>query len=200
SWEDWYLSVIKAYKILKAHCSRIIVTGFSTGGALALKLASENFPEIIGVSATAVPLRFINSSFMLVPLLHGTNKLVDWVSSFEGIKPFMANVSEHPTINYRHVPVRALYELRLLIQHMDEVLPKINIPVLVMHGDEDPIVSVRSAPEVMSKLGTQNKELRIVNSNRHGILMENIGGTWSINDEFIAQCVRESDQKHSDSS
>ncbi|MGZ8201189.1 MAG: alpha/beta fold hydrolase [Methylosarcina sp.] len=200
SWEDWYLSVIKAYKILKAHCRRIIVTGFSTGGALALKLASENFPEIIGVSATAVPLRFINSSFMLVPLLHGTNKLVDWVSSFEGIKPFMANISEHPTINYRHVPVRALYELRLLIQHMDEVLPKINIPVLVMHGDEDPIVSVRSAPEVMSKLGTQNKELRIVNSNRHGILMENIGGTWSINDEFIAQCVRESDQKHSDSS
>ncbi|MGZ8201508.1 MAG: serine aminopeptidase domain-containing protein, partial [Methylosarcina sp.] len=89
---------------------------------------------------------------------------------------------------------------RLLIQHMDEVLPKINIPVLVMHGDEDPIVSVRSAPEVMSKLGTQNKELRIVNSNRHGILMENIGGTWSINDEFIAQCVRESDQKDSDSS
>jgi esterase/lipase len=200
SWEDWYLSVTKAYRILKAHCKRIIVTGFSTGGALALKLASENFPEIIGVSAAAVPLKFINSSFMLVPLLHGTNKLVDWVSSFEGIKPFMANVSEHPTINYRHVPVRALYELRLLMQHMDEVLPKINIPVLVMHGDEDPIVSVRSAPEVISKLGTQNKELRIVNSNRHGILMENIGGTWSLNDEFIAKCVLESDQKDSDSS
>lgn len=191
AWEDWYSSVMKAYKILKAHCRRIVVTGFSTGGALALKLASENFPEIIGVSATAVPLRFINPSFMLVPLLHGTNKLVDWVSSFEGIKPFMANVSEHPAINYRHVPVRALYELRLLIQHMDEVLPKITVPVLVMHGDEDPIVSVKSAAEVMSKLGTEDKELRIVHSDRHGILMENIGGTWSLNDEFIAKCVRE---------
>ncbi|WP_020565871.1 alpha/beta fold hydrolase [Methylosarcina fibrata] len=200
SWEDWYLSVKKGYRILKAHCSRIILTGFSTGGALALKLASENFPEVIGVSAAAVPLKFINSSFMLVPLLHGTNKLVDWVSSFEGIKPFMANVSEHPTINYRHVPVRALYELRLLIQHMDEVLPKIAIPVLIIHGDEDPIVSVKSASEVMNKLGTQEKELRIVHSSRHGILMENIGGTWSINDEFIAKCVREPELITSDSS
>lgn len=200
SWEDWYSSVMKAYKILKAHCRRIVVTGFSTGGALALKLASENFPEIIGVSATAVPLKFINSSFMLVPLLHGTNKLVDWVSSFEGIKPFMANVSEHPAINYRHVPVRALYELRLLIQHMDEVLPKITLPVLVMHGDEDPIVSVKSAAEVMSKLGTEDKELRIVHSDRHGILMENIGGTWGINDEFIAKCIREPERLLANSS
>jgi hypothetical protein len=60
-----------------------------------------------------------------------------------------------------------------------------------MHGDEDPIVSVKSAAEVMNKLGTEDKELRIVHSDRHGILMENIGGTWSLNDEFIAKCVRE---------
>ncbi len=194
SWQDWYSSVLRAFKILKAHCDRIVLTGFSTGGALALKLASEKYPEIIGVSATAVPLKFINASYMLVPLLHGTNKLVDWVSSYEGIKSFIENISEHPAINYRHVPVRALYELRLLIQHMDEVLPKIDVPVLIMHGDNDPVVSIKSAPEVMSKLGSQNKQLRIIASNRHGILMENIGGTWSINDEFIQSCVHETNK------
>ncbi|MGR8980105.1 MAG: alpha/beta fold hydrolase [Gammaproteobacteria bacterium] len=191
SWHDWYGSVKRGFTILKAHCSRIVVVGFSTGGALALKLASENFPEIIGVSAAAVPLKFINPAFMLVPLLHGTNKLVDWVSTFEGIKSFIENVSEHPAINYRHVPIRALYELRLLIQHMDDVLPKIDSPVLIVHGDNDPIVSVKSASDVMNKLGSRNKQLRIVESDRHGILMENIDQTWDINDAFIESCQRE---------
>lgn len=62
--EDWYVSVRQGFEILKAHCRQIVVTGFSTGGALALKLAAENHPEILGVSAAAVPLKFINSSFM----------------------------------------------------------------------------------------------------------------------------------------
>ncbi|CAA9891591.1 Alpha/beta hydrolase [Candidatus Methylobacter favarea] len=189
--EDWYASVLRGFNILKAHCERMFVTGFSTGGALALKLASEQHPEIIGVIAVAVPLKFINSAFMLVPLLHGTNKLVDWVSSYEGIKPFIENISEHPWVNYRNTPVKCLYELRLLIQHMDEFLPKIVIPVLILHGDHDPVVAFKSALELMNKLKTPNKQLKIINSNRHGILMENIGGTWDAINEFMDNCLKE---------
>lgn len=191
SWQDWYGSVLRAFNILKAHCQHIVVTGFSTGGALALKLASEQFPELIGVSAASVPLKFINNTFMLVPLLHGTNQLVDWVSSFEGVKPFVVNKSEHPEINYRHVPVRALYELRRLIQHMAEILPNIRVPALILQGDNDPVVSNKSAPEIMNKLGSPNKQLITVRSDRHGILMENIGGSWQLNDSFIARCANE---------
>jgi esterase/lipase len=191
SWEDWYASVLRGFNILKAHCSRILVTGFSTGGALALKLASEQFPEIIGITAVAVPVKFVNPAFMLVPLLHGTNKLVDWVSSFEGIKPFIENPTEHPAINYRHVPVKSLYELRVLIQNMDDFLPLCKCPVMILHGDHDPIVSPRSAQEVISKLGAQNKQVKVISSNRHGILMENIGGTWHVINEFMNNCLGE---------
>ena len=180
TWEDWYGSVLRGFTILKAYCKHIFVSGFSTGGALALKLASEHYPEIIGVCAVAVPIKFINPAFMLVSLLYGVNKLVDWLSSYEGVKPFIDNFSEHPAINYRHVPVKSLYELRRLIHDMDDFLPLCNIPVLILHGQHDPIVSVNSASEVMEKLDTKNKQLKIVDSNRHGILMENIGGTWNI--------------------
>jgi esterase/lipase len=190
SWEDWYHSVLRGFNILKAHCHRIIVTGFSTGGALALKLASEHYPEIIGVNAVAVPIKFINPAFMLVPLLHGTNVLVDWLSSFEGIKPFIENTSEHPQINYRHVPVKSLYELRMLINQVDVFAPKCHVPVLILQGDEDPVVSYKSAKEVLTKL-TCKKELKLISSKRHGILMENIGGTWDAIDQFMAACVDE---------
>ena len=192
SWEDWYHSVVRGYTILKAHCQRIIVTGFSTGGALALKLASEHYPEIIAVNAVAVPVKFINPAFMLVPLLHGTNVLVDWLSSYEGVKPFIENNSEHPQINYRHVPVKSLYELRMLIAHMEEFLPKCRVPVLILQGDNDPVVSFKSAQEVMNKLtGEKKKELKMIASKRHGILMENIGGTWEEIDRFMQECVNE---------
>ena len=157
TWEDWYGSVLRGFKILKAHCKHIFVSGFSTGGALALKLASEQYPEIIGVCAVAVPIKFINPAFMLVSLLYGVNKLVDWVSSYEGVKPFIDNFSEHPSINYRHVPVKSLYELRRLIHDMDDFLPLCNIPVLILHGEHDPIVSVNSASEIMDKLETRNQ-------------------------------------------
>jgi esterase/lipase len=191
TWQDWYYSVERGYEILKAHCQHIFVTGFSTGGALVLKLAAKQYPEIIGVNAVAVPIKFINPAFMLVPLLHGTNKLVDWLSSYEGIKPFIDNVSEHPNVNYRNVPVKALYELRLLINSMDDFVPRCQVPVLVLQGDNDPVVSAKSAPQVMDKLTTKNKKLVVIESKRHGILMENIGGTWDRIDEFMKDCLNE---------
>lgn len=193
-WEDWYQSVLRGYKILKAHSKQIFVTGFSTGGALALKLASEQYPEIIGVNVVALPIKFINPAFMLVPLLHGTNKLVDWLSSFEGVKSFIENPTEHPDVNYRNVPVKSLYELRQLIEAMDDFVPLCTVPVLVLQGDNDPVVAVKSANELMNKLKCKTKQLKIIQSKRHGILMENISGTWEIIDAFMAEHVGETNK------
>jgi esterase/lipase len=195
TWEDWYQSVLRGYKILKAHCKQIFVTGFSTGGALALKLASEHFPEIIGISVVALPIKFINPAFMLVSLLHGTNKLVDWLSSFEGVKPFIENPTEHPLVNYRNVPVKGLYELRQLIESTDDFAPLCTVPVLVLQGDNDPVVAFKSAEEIMGKLTCKNKQLKVIPSNRHGILMENIGGTWESIDGFMKECISETNTK-----
>ena len=164
---------------------------------MALKLASEDHAEIIGVTAIAVPLKFINPTFMLVPLLHGTNKLVGWVSAYEGVKRFIENSPENPTINYRHTPIRSLYELRLLIEDMDEVLPLIDTPVFVIYADQDPIVSVKSAQELFEKLGAPRKQLKIINANRHGILLHNLGDTWEMIDGFMAGCVNETNKDES---
>lgn len=185
AWEDWYGCVQRGFDILKAHCSRIFAVGFSTGGALALKLAAEQRPEILGVTAISVPLRFVNPAYMLVPLLHGTNTLVGWVSAYEGVKPFIENEPEHPNINYHNIPVRALYELRRLIAHIDELLPKISLPILILYGDQDPIVSPKSAPIIMERLGSAYKQIQAIKSQRHGILMENIDGTWRVIDKFF---------------
>jgi len=164
-----------------------MVIGFSTGGALGLQLAAKNYTEIIGLVVVSVPIKFVNPAFMLVPLLHNTNTLVRWFSSLEGVKPFIDNVSEHPDINYRNTPVRALYELRRMITHMEALLPDIETPTLLLYADQDPIVAPQSTEIVFEKLGSKQKQLQPIKANRHGILMENIGGTWSMIDEFLNQ-------------
>ena len=187
SYQQWFQSVHKGFNILQAHCSRLFVTGFSTGAALALKLAAENSELISGVVAVSVPIKFVDSSFMLVPLLHNTNKFVQWMSVFEGVKPFIENDPEHPEINYRNTPVRALYELRLLIQEVEEHLPDITTPCLVLYADHDPVVSIDSAEIVFNSLGSKSKKLHIINAERHGILMENSDNIWRVIDQFIEQ-------------
>lgn len=187
SYEHWFASVQRGFSILRVYCPKLIVIGFSTGGALGLQLAAKNHAEIIGLVAVSVPIKFVNPAFMLVPLLHNTNALVRWISSLEGIKPFIDNTSEHPDINYRNTPVRALYELRRMIAHMEALLPDIETPTLLLYADQDPIVAPQSTEIVYEKLGTSQKHLHPIKAKRHGILMENLGGTWSIIDAFLKQ-------------
>jgi esterase/lipase len=187
SYEQWFACVRRGFNILKVHCPKLFVIGFSTGGALALQLAAENHAEILGLAVVSVPVKFVNPAFMLVPLLYNTNALVHWVSSLEGVKPFIDNPPEHPDINYRNTPVRALYELRRMIQHMEALLPDIETPTLVLYADGDPVVSPESAEHVYNKLGAMDKHLHAIKAKRHGILMENIDGTWSVIDEFLQQ-------------
>ncbi len=192
SYEHWFQSVRKGFNILKIYCAQLFVIGFSTGAALGLKLVAENPGSITGLVAVSVPVRFVSASFMLVPILHNTNTLVQWVSSLEGVKPFIENTPEHPDINYRNTPVRALYELRRLIQHVDSLLPEIKIPLLLMYADQDPIVSAQSSERIYQRIGSPNKFLHMIKAGRHGILKENIDNSWGVIDQFLAHHPSES--------
>lgn len=184
AYQDWYDSVQRGLTIIAAYCDSVVVIGFSTGGGLALKLAAEN-TQVCAVVAVAVPIKFVDKSFLFIPLLHGTNRLVEWVSSIEGIKPFIENTPEHPTVNYRHIPVKSLYELRCLVDDVEQQLSKVIVPVLMVYADDDPVVHPDSAQIIMSKLGSKHKECVAIHSNRHGVLMENIGNTWHIIHDFL---------------
>ncbi|MEO1881116.1 MAG: alpha/beta fold hydrolase [Methylococcales bacterium] len=185
TFQDWYGSVQRGLTIIKAYCDSVIIIGFSTGGGLALKLASENIAGVCAVVAVAVPFKFVDKSFLFVPFLHGTNRLVKWVSSLEGVKPFIENSPEHPAVNYRHVPVKSLYELSLLLEDVENRLAKVVVPVLIVYADEDPVVHPDSVQIIMDKLASASKDCVAIHSRRHGILMENIGGTWDVINHFL---------------
>lgn len=188
-WEDWYGAVVRAYSILQNYADRIHVVGFSTGGALALRLAADQPDSLIGISAISVPIKFRNPKMMFVPLVHGTNRLVRWLSSYEGVKPFLQNKPEHPNINYQNIPVRGLYELRRLVSEVEGRLSDIHCPVLLIQGNNDPTVDPKSADIILRKLSSPVKALLNVESKRHGILLENIGETQEKVTAFIKKSL-----------
>lgn len=184
-WEEWFDSVQRVYRILHSHTDRIFLVGFSTGGALALRLAADQPDELTAIAVISVPVKFRDSGMMLIPLLHRTNTLVRWLSSYEGVKPFFPNDSEHPDINYRNMPVRGLYELRRLVRELEDRLGDVRCPTLILQGDKDPVVVPKSAEIIYAGLGTSDKKLDYIESTQHGILMGDIGNTQAKILEFL---------------
>jgi esterase/lipase len=186
NWQDWLGSVRRGYAVMSAFARRICLVGFSTGGALSLRLAADCPEWLAGVAAISVPMKLRDRNMIFVPLVHGANQLVRWVSSSEGIVPFRRRDSEHPNINYRNVPIRSLYELRRMVDGLEERLPDVKCPVTLIQGTDDPIVDPEGAELIHKKLRTSQKKLFTVPSTRHGILYENIGDTQEMVISFLA--------------
>lgn len=187
AWRDWLDSLRRGYDILSGYCDEICLVGFSTGAALSLVFAAERPPGLTGLVACSTPLRFRNRNMRFVPFVHGANQLIEWVSSHEGVMPFRPNDPEHPHINYRHMPVRSLWELTRMVSHVKTRLPAVHCPTLILQGDDDHVVDPESARQVYARIGSVEKTLHFIPTRRHGIVNENIGDTHKHILEFLTR-------------
>ncbi len=174
-WKEWLTAVRRGYGIIAPFADKVCLVGFSTGGALSLILAAEHPDKLAGVAIASTPLRFRNKNLVFVPLLHGANKLAGLTPAYEDQMSFRRNESEHPEINYRHIPLKGLYELRRAVAAMSGALGDVTCPTVILQGDGDGVVDPHSADLIHRKLGSRDKQRIWVQATRHGILNENIG-------------------------
>lgn len=187
SWRDWFHAVVRGRAIMRRITPRSVLVGFSTGGNLSLIAAAEDAEGLAGVVAICPPLKFRNRNMRFVPLMHGANRIVRWLSSYEGLMPFRPNESEHPHINYRNMPLRGLYELTRLASYLTKVLKEITLPVCVIQSARDHVVDPASASLVSERVSSPVCERHWVDSDRHGILNEDIGDTQQLVLDFLAR-------------
>ncbi len=174
NWHDWEGSVERGYEIIKAFSQTIHIIGFSTGGLLALLHAAKHpHIKIRSVTSVSAPVHFRNKNMIFVPLLYHANKLVSWVNS-EGLVPFRPNKSENPSVNYQHIPIRGLYQLQQLIDHLTEDNITINANVQLYQSDHDPVIDPESVETLNNLINAENKSVTMLNSDRHGVVYHNI--------------------------
>jgi esterase/lipase len=177
-WQDWLASVRRGIRILAPFVEKICLVGFSTGAALSLLAASAHPRKVVAVAACSTPFKMKNRNLIVVPLMHSANEIVRRLSDRDGLIMFRPNQSEHPDINYYNIPVASLNELRHMIDTLEQKLPLISVPTLVLQGSDDQVVDAHSAELIAQKL-TAVPWIRVVmiESSRHGILNEDIGDT-----------------------
>jgi esterase/lipase len=180
SWQDWLASVRRGYEIMSHVTSDVLLVGFATGASLSLHLAAGRPPGLVGVVSISAPLSFRPRSVAFATLIHGLNKLSEWAYVQDGVKPFLPRDPEHPDIDYRNMPARGLVELRRAADELNRCLPQVACPVTIIQGTDDPIVDPASARLIHDRIGSKEKALHMIPSQRHGILHEDIAGTQAL--------------------
>jgi esterase/lipase/1-acyl-sn-glycerol-3-phosphate acyltransferase len=170
TWEDWLQSVERGYMILANSAKDVVLGGFSMGAGLAL-FAATNMPyKVKAVFAINCAMRLRRRTAKLAPAVVLWNRLVDKLVKDEGRRHFVPNEPENPHINYFRNPISGVKELMELMEQLSHRLDRIKVSTLVIQSSEDPVVHPEGSKEIYENLGSEDKELIMFNSDRHGIL------------------------------
>ena len=135
---DWMVSVEDGYHLLRGITDNIFFAGLSMGGTLSLLMSTSL--EVKGVIAMSTPYKLKDDPRL--PFVEAISKTI----------PFMPKSYEPPGsgwfdkeawkdhISYPQNPVRSVGELNKLLGVMKEALPKVDVPVLLIHSKNDQYV------------------------------------------------------------
>lgn len=159
--DDWFNSVLDGFFILRGVCDEIFVIGHSMGGLLTLKLAAEC--EISKIVTLAAPI-FIDDGLGLKNLPPR-----EFCSDACIVQPRrkLENIPQSANNVYKKTPLISVHELVDLIDDVKKILPRVNTPILIMHGEEDHTAQPRSARFIMDNVGSKQKFIVTVPNSGH---------------------------------
>ena len=170
SYQDWMESIDRGYAIISSICKRVVVGGFSTGAGLALDLAAR-VKKVAGVFAVAAPMTLKDFSSKFPPAVDIWNRIMDKAYGAGPKMEFVENKPENPHINYLRNPISGVREIERLMDDLEPKLPDLDVPALIVQSRRDPVVEPKGSRKIFKLLGTEDKEYRLFNFDRHGILL-----------------------------
>ena len=169
-WQDWLLSVEDGYNLLRTCTGRISLLGLSMGGILSLTFASQ-FP-VAGVVAMSTPYKLPD------------DPRIRWAKLISRFIPYVPKGDETPDagwydkesfkqhVSYPQTSIRSAAELSQLMAVMHAALPKVHVPVLLIHSRDDDYVVKDSMTQIYEHLGSSDKQMLWVEGGGHIITEE----------------------------
>jgi carboxylesterase len=167
-WEDWSAAVEREVDEMFGRCRRVAVVGQSLGGLLALHVGARR-PALAAVASLAAPLWLDGLS----------GRVARWLTSPRGDRlarrirtlPKLGGSdvrdrrvrAENP--GYAAIPVRALGELLAFMRVVEDALPQVTPPVLVVHARRDHTAPVACAARIAEL--TRARRVRILPRSFH---------------------------------
>ena len=165
-WRDWLCSVEDGYYLLKGCMDKVFVIGLSMGGILSLLFASQH--PVSGVVAMSTPYALPNDPRL--PFLRMISIVMPRMK--KGPSDWHNPDAESDHVEYPYIPTRAIIQLRDLLGEMRSALPRVKAPVLLIHSRQDTGVAPHNAEQILSALGSTDKQLFWVENSGHVIPRE----------------------------
>ncbi|SDN12778.1 carboxylesterase [Dendrosporobacter quercicolus] len=162
-WPHWYDAVQDGYHLLQGLCTEISVVGLSMGGLLSLKLAVD-YP-VSKVACLSAPIYIADKR---LPLLN----LVRMFRNFVPKKRRRLEVDPLYSVCYDQTPLSSLSSLLALIKHVNQQLPDMDKPVLIMQSRREHTVQPKSARHIYDRVGSSDKRLIWLEKSGHIITLD----------------------------
>jgi len=166
---DWESDFERTFTAMRQVCDKVFIGGFSTGGLLALLHASKYPVDGVIAINSALKLNNLKVSYV-VPSLNVFNEMISYLHA-KGIKEWIENHSENPNINYNKHPLESIAQMEKVMTKTDKILQRITAPILILQGDNDPVVNPKSAQFIYNRVKSKWKKLVIVSRKNHTIII-----------------------------
>ncbi len=173
-WNEWLESAEDAFDTLMKASGRVDVVGFSTGGTLALALATRKpvgrlvlLAPFLAIRYTGlIPVRPASYLSRLAALVPDLPRRPPAVRDPE-MRRWAAGIDRFKTFNL-HAAVSALE----LIDTVKPLVPSIVNPTLILQGRLDTVVEPANATWLYRNLGSTEKELVYLNRSDHLLALD----------------------------
>jgi len=150
TYEDWYESLKYGYYVLKNSCDKIVVVGQSMGGLLAYVVATFNDVDKVVMLVPGLGIK--SFKFKLVPILKNFIDFVKKENFSDDLKEYYYNVR----------PLKALFQLKLLIEYTWSILNKRQFPVYIIYSEYDDVIDNKKIVNFYNKLDSSKKKIDLI--------------------------------------
>ena len=160
--------------------TKIFLFGHSLGGTIATAYAVEHQDGLVGLmvsGSTLVPAPGVSPVLLamaglvsaLVPKMGVTLLDASTISRDQSVVDAYVN---DPLVFRGKIPARTGAELARMWKQMPDQMPKIKLPILIMHGLADQLSDPRGSKLLFERVGSRDKALKIYDNCYHEICNE----------------------------
>ncbi len=160
TYKEWVLKVEAATEELLKRCERVYVIGFSMGGMLASYVAAR-YPveKLVLLNAAAF---YLNPSRLL-------QEMVDSIRFHITGEEEDGQMTMLYDQKFRETPFAAVLQFMQVVRKTRPYIRNVHVPTLIIQGELDGLVPLRSAHYLYDIIRTSKKEVKVMKRSRHMI-------------------------------